>query len=172
MLLQTFKRYRAPEPLTRAHPTTAVASADVPRTLLVGVDGSAESRAAFMAGLERAGPKDAVVAVHAYQPVAGWLGSPYYQRALDARLRVSERIFGDLRSLTATAPVRVSFERHEGHPAEVLARIAALRDVDEIVVGVRRLGRLRAFVGSVSRALLRTADRPVLVVPHHATTNA
>jgi hypothetical protein len=25
-----------------------------------------------------------VIAVHAYQPTPDWLGSPYYQRALDA----------------------------------------------------------------------------------------
>ena len=53
-----------------------------------------------------------------------------------------------------------TFEQHEGRPAEVLARIGALRDADEIVVGARRLGRLRALVSSVSRALLRSANPP------------
>jgi nucleotide-binding universal stress UspA family protein len=154
------QHHHAPEP------TVPVASAGASRTVLVGVDGSDESRAAFMAAMARAGPNDTVVVIHAYPPVWGWLGSPYYQRALDDRLNDGERILRELRASPATAQTQVSFEQHEGRPAEVLARIAALRDVDEIVVGARRLGRLRALVDSVSRALLRTTNRPVLVVPH------
>ena len=40
-----------------------------------------------------------------------------------------------------------------------------VRDVDEIVVGSRGLGRFRGSFGSVSHALLHEADRPVVVVP-------
>lgn len=148
--------------------TASVGARRSPRSVLVGVDGSDESRAAFMAALERAGPNDTVSVIHTYPPVLGWFGSPFYQQALDERLLGGERILRELRSSAALARTHVSFEQHEGRPAEVLARIAALREVDEIIVGTRRLGRTRAFMGSVSRALLRRANRPVLVVPHRA----
>jgi nucleotide-binding universal stress UspA family protein len=39
------------------------------------------------------------------------------------------------------------------------------RNADEIVVGARGLGRMRALLGSVSHELLHIADRPVVVIP-------
>jgi len=150
-------------------PTAPVAFPGKPRSVLVGVDDSDESHAAFMAAMERAGPADAVVVIHAYSPVWGWLGSPFHQRALEERLREGKRILRKLRWSAGPARTNLSFEQYEGSPAEVLARIADLRDVDEIIVGARRLGPLRALLGSVSQALLRTANRPVLVVPYSAT---
>lgn len=163
MLLQVPERHRV------SRSTESAPSQNVPRTILVGVDGSDEARAAFTAALERAGSDDTVIVVYAYVPVSGGIGFPYYQRALDARLRKAECVMRELRSSVTATLADVLFEHHEGRPAEVLARIATLRDVDEIVVGARRLGRLRALLGSVSRALLRTANRPVLVVPRGAT---
>lgn len=53
----------------------------------------------------------------------------------------------------------------DGRPAEALARIAAARDADEIVVGSRGFGRLRAALGSVSHELLHDAPCPVVVIP-------
>jgi nucleotide-binding universal stress UspA family protein len=52
-----------------------------------------------------------------------------------------------------------------GPPAEAIANVARVRDADEIVVGARGLGRVRALLGSVSHELLHIADRPVLVIP-------
>ena len=163
MLLKPFRRHRDQAAAAPALPTGA------PRTIVVGVDGSDESRAAFSAAMERAGPGATVAVVHARPPVAGRLGSPYAQRRLEERLLEGERILDELRASAKTWEASASFEQHEGRPAEVLARIGALRDADEIVVGARRLGRLRALVSSVSRALLRSANRPVVVVPHRST---
>jgi nucleotide-binding universal stress UspA family protein len=165
MFLQTLERRHrhTPEPSAEAERTPG------PRAILVGVDGSDESRLAFAAAMERAGPRDSVAVVHARPPVSEWLGWPYAQRVLEDRVLEGERILDELRASAAAWDARASFEQHEGHPADVLARVAALRDADEIVVGARRLGWLRALVTSVSRALLRGADRPVLVVPHRST---
>ena len=52
-----------------------------------------------------------------------------------------------------------------GPPAEAIANVARVRDADEIVVGARGLGRVRALLGSVWHELLHIADRPVLVIP-------
>jgi nucleotide-binding universal stress UspA family protein len=140
----------------------------VKQTLLVGYDGSDESRAAFTAAIERAGPDDTIDVVHVYPPVSAWLGTPFYQRAVEDTLHAGERRLDELRAQASESPAEVCFELHEGPAAEVLARIGALREADEIIVGSRPLGRLRSALGSVSQALLRTADRPVLVVPHKA----
>ena len=139
------------------------------RTLLVGYDGSKEARAAFITAIGRAGPDDRVVVVTAHEPVGTWLGSPYYERAVEDNVRTGLRFREELLELAADSPVTLGFEQHEGPPAEVLARVASMREVDEIVVGSRGIGRIRAALGSVSRELLRTADRPVLIVPHRVT---
>ena len=151
---------------------TADPDAEGPLTLLVGYDGSDEARAAFTNAVERAGPEDRIFVLHAYDPVSTWLGTPYYQQALDESIDEGRRVFQDLLEQAAASPAEVVFELHEGQPAEVISRIAALREVDQIIVGSRGHGRLRAAIGSVSRALLRSADRPVLVVPRKAADDA
>ncbi len=51
----------------------------------------------------------------------------------------------------------------------MIVELARSRDVDVIVVGSRGLGAVAGtLLGSVSRAVVHDADRPVLVVPHAA----
>lgn len=142
------------------------------RVLLVGFDGSTESHAAFETAVERAGPDDTIVVLHAHDPVSPWMGKPYYDRAVRDNLVLGQRLLDELRPRAEQASAEVVFELHEGKPGEVISRIASLREVDEIIVGTRGLGRLRASLGSVAQELLRTADRPVLVVPHRAMERA
>ena len=144
----------------------------VTRTLLVGFDGSEESYAAFEMAAERAGPRDAILVVHAHDQVSTWMGAPYYDRAVQDNLVIGQQLMDELLPRAQQASAEVQFELHEGKPADVISRIAALREVDEIVVGTRGRGRFRASLGSVAQELLRTADRPVVVVPHRTMQNA
>jgi nucleotide-binding universal stress UspA family protein len=57
----------------------------------------------------------------------------------------------------------------EGNPAEAIVRVADARGADEIVIGSRGLGRVRAVLGSVSHDVLHLAHVPVVVVPLHAS---
>ena len=57
----------------------------------------------------------------------------------------------------------------EGGPAEALLVAADARDATEIVVGSRGSGGAWTPIGSVSREVLNTADRPVVVVPSAET---
>lgn len=135
------------------------------RTLLVGYDGSKQSDAALSAALNSAESTDMVTVIHAYRPVPSWLGSPFYDRHVRDVQYDARQVLARAGEAAAESPAEVSLEMHEGSPADVLARIGALRDVDEIFVGSRGIGRLQAAVRSVSQQLMRTADRPVVVVP-------
>ena len=128
--------------------------------IIVGYDATPEARAALAFAVRRASPHGTVVAVHAIAPAREYLGSPYYNRAV-------ERAQLDGRSVLDPMPATgVETALLEGRPAEVLARIADQRGASEIVVGSRRPGRTRALLGSrVVRKLVATAGRPVVVVP-------
>ena len=135
--------------------------------IVVGYDGSAASRAAVTLAARRAGRKGLVFIVHAYELPPDFLGSPNFDRLLTER-RDHGRALLDALPLTGNDELldgNYETELIGGPPAEAIANVARARDADEIVVGARGLGRVRALVGSVSHELLQIADRPVLVVP-------
>ncbi|HEV2785873.1 MAG TPA: universal stress protein [Solirubrobacteraceae bacterium] len=134
-------------------------------TLVVGYDGTEPARAAFLAALERAGSGDVVVAVYATAPASSWLGTPHYERGVEAAVQAGQQILDELGELAGGMRAHVQFEMHEGRPAETLLRIAASRDATAIFVGSHSRSRIRTAFGSVSHELLRRSDRPVLVVP-------
>ena len=80
----------------------------------------------------------------------GGLGAPYYQRRLDAEMATARRVLGD--ALAAAAIL-------EGRPARRVIEFARHRDAGLVVLGTRR----RRFRRSVSRQVIRAADRPVVV---------
>jgi nucleotide-binding universal stress UspA family protein len=135
--------------------------------VVVGYDGSSESRAAVAVAGERAGPDGKVVVVHVSPAVSDWLGRPYYQKALEAAHEQGEQILDQLHEV-AVGTCEVEPTLIEGTPAEALVRVAQARGAREIVVGSRGRGRFRAVLGSVSHELLGIADRPVVVVPRLA----
>jgi nucleotide-binding universal stress UspA family protein len=84
------------------------------------------------------------------------------RRAAAALARAISLLSPDARSIVTTQLIR-------GHPADVL--LAAAEDADLLVVGNKRGGPLAERVlGSVSRRLATTAERPVVVT--HAATDA
>ena len=52
-----------------------------------------------------------------------------------------------------------------GPPARSIADVAKVRGADEIVIGTRGFGRVRALLGSVAHELIHLADCPVTVIP-------
>jgi len=132
---------------------------------MVGFDGSDESIVALHAAIGRAGPDDTIAVVHAYPRPSEWIGYPYYNVAVRDTQEHARHVLEKAADTADAAEANVTLEMHEGTPAEVLTRLAALREADEIIVGTRGLGRLRAALGSVAQEVVRTADRPVLVTP-------
>ena len=116
--------------------------------------------AAVRDGVRLAGDLAApVVFVYVRRGPSATLGEPYYQRRLDAEMRIGDGAIAAGIAAARRAGVRASGEQLHGTTARRLEEFARLRDARLIVVGARRrwLGR------SVSRAVIRRADRPVVV---------
>jgi nucleotide-binding universal stress UspA family protein len=133
--------------------------------IVVGYDGSEPSRRALQHALDRAGADGTVVVAHAFEPPHDWLGYANYDRVVAEHRARGQALLDEL-----PADASIEADLLAGSPAEAIARVAAARDADEIVVGSRGFGPARAALGSISHELLRLADRPVVVIPPHDRT--
>ena len=147
-----------------APPARGPTSTEPRPTIVVGYDGSDESRAALAVAAARAGEGGTVVAVFAAEPASDWLDTAYYDTAVKGRQEWTQRIVGELSSIELDN-VTIEAELADGPAAQALTEVARLHDAREIVVGSRGLRGIRAALGSVSQRLLQMADRPVVVVP-------
>lgn len=136
--------------------------------ILIATDGSEGSIVALQQGLGLARETGAdAVLLYVRQRPHSVLGQPIYQHAVTEETAIAERALGEAKAIADELGVPAETEAVEGEPAEQIVRLAQLRDVDMIVVGSRRLGALAgALLGSVSRAVIRAADCPVLVAKH------
>ena len=77
-----------------------------------------------------------------------------------------DSICEEIKDIAAQMPKHIDLEVTivGGHPAEVITKFVKDKDFDCIVMGRRGLGALRGALGSVSYAVLRSTDLPVLVV--------
>jgi nucleotide-binding universal stress UspA family protein len=96
------------------------------------------------------------------------LGKPYYQRRLDSEMRAGRRALDDALAIAERAGVPATGEEIAGNPARRVVEFARLRCARLVVLGSRRrrLGR------SVSRDVIRSADRPVVVAGRTAPAAA
>ncbi len=141
------------------------------RTVLVGADGSDDSRAAVMRAAELCSAMDS--ALHAvfvrHTPSRWWLSkespvdvAPTYNGFLDeAEEQVRRTVQDDLQGFE----VRNDFRVRDGDPADCLMDEARLFQAVAIVVGGRghRL-RLASELGSVADKLVRHSSTSVLIV--------
>lgn len=136
--------------------------------ILIGVDGSDDSRRALEWAVELAGPLGAeVVAVHAL----GLLeqlepdGEPVPTASHRAEIvRVFEQEW--CAPLDSAAGVCSRRLVEDGPPAMVLLRVAEQDDVDLVVVGSRGIGGFdELLLGSTSTQVMQHAPVPVTVIP-------
>lgn len=133
--------------------------------IVVGYDGSPAARAALRLAVDRAG-SGKVFVVHGYDAPADYWGGEHYDSVLHAALDRGERLLADAAGdVPGLAGVDHELELIAGHPAKVIANVAAIRDADEIIIGTRGYGRIRGAIGSVAHALLHEASCPVTVIP-------
>jgi nucleotide-binding universal stress UspA family protein len=135
------------------------------KSLIVGVDGSEGSRAAVDEAIDLADALDATVTfAFVRKPPSGWLGNPYYQRALTGDLAKARFDVANAVETATRAGIEADAEILEGDPANELVSLADNRDADLIVVGSRGHGALAgAVLGSVSQSVSQHANRTVVV---------
>ncbi len=153
-----------------AHHTTlplAVIPTEAPtaiRTIVVGVDGSAESlRALAWAGDVARSVGADVVAVQVMEPLLEWTpaSSPdNWRRDVERDLREWALPLTDAGvSVTAVAQRNL-------HPADGLLGVATTRGADLLVVGARGLGGFKSLrVGGVALKVLHRVTLPLVLVP-------
>jgi nucleotide-binding universal stress UspA family protein len=137
--------------------------------VVAAVDASASGAAAARTAISLARRLGApVVFVYVRRGPSSILGEPYYQRRLDAEIFAAKRALGAALAAAKLAGVAASGEELAGSPARRLVEFARLRGARLVVLGSRR----RRFGRSVSRSVIRAADRPVLVAGAPATAIA
>ena len=136
-------------------------------TIVVGYDGSEASRAAVTFAARRAGRSGRVFVVHAFDLPPDFLGHPNFDALLADRERHGRSLLDALPLVGNDELLSTEYETEliGGPAAQAIADVARARDADEIVLGARGIGRVRALLGSVSHELLHIADRPVVVIP-------
>ena len=142
-------------------------AATTPHPVIVaGYDGSAAGRAAVERGIQRAGTTGRLIVVHSHDLPPDYMGVPYYQEMLDrsadkaaAIMEALEQALPQLREIDYEPDIVV------GPPADAICRVALHRGADEIIIGTRGLGRMRALLGSVAHEVLHRAQCPVTVIP-------
>lgn len=138
------------------------------KRILVGVDGSPESKQAAEFAAELAGPLKAelVLAYVTLEP-APFGAEPYAQDLAHPELAEREHANAVLREMAmrcARRGVAVEVLVESGPPAETLARLAEERNVDIVAVGHRGRGAVqRLLLGSVADRLAQISRRPVLI---------
>jgi nucleotide-binding universal stress UspA family protein len=167
MVTSTTPRSRHRRPRTTPHfgaePDRPVRLDAAP--IVVAVDNSRATEAAAQSGVRLARELGApLVFVYVRRRPWSGLGEPYYQRRLDAELSAERSVLDDALAIAKRAGVSASAEQLAGTPARRVVEFARLRGARLVVLGSRRrrLGR------SVSRAVIRGADRPVLVAARAA----
>ena len=135
-------------------------------TIVVGYDGSDASRAALLFAARQAGQAGLVIVAHAYELPPELVGGASENALLSQRRQRGVSLLAELPlGEAALAGPRYETELLAGPAAPALAELASRRHADEIVVGARGRGRVRALLGSVSHELIHIADRPVVVIP-------
>ncbi len=136
------------------------------RTIVVGYDGSPAALAAVETAIDRACPQGHLVIVHAYLTPTDFVGASYYAELVEDASHYATRVLDDL-ELQCECLATISHERDlaVGSAAAAIVRAVETRGADEIVIGSRGLGRVRALMGSVAHDVIHLAHCPVTVIP-------
>ncbi len=136
------------------------------KNILLGVDGSEHSIHAAKVAADLARCMQAnlrIVVAHATVPA--YLGELNFQHAVTARLKESRTVLEVATSTVGDIPGELKTEILEGPAAEVILRVAEIRESDLIVMGSRGYGKLRGLLlGSQSQKVLQHAPCPVMIV--------
>jgi nucleotide-binding universal stress UspA family protein len=135
--------------------------------ILIGYDGSANSKKALEYGIDFAMHADAELTIVTVFPmIPEYLGSPQSDQ-LSVHLTAEAQRTADMGAEQARACgiEKVRVEVLQGSPADRILAVAETRGCDCVVVGARGRGELASLLlGSVSDRLAHQAKVPVLIV--------
>ena len=156
----------------RATPTRTPASAGAAELRLIravpakgtpivaAIDESSASRGVVETAVKLAAELNAsLVFVYVRRGPPGFLGRPFFQRSLTAKMTRARRSVDRALRVAAQAGVDAEGEILEGAPRKRILQLASDRDARLIIVGSRR----RRFRRSLSCGVLRAAEGPVVV---------
>ncbi|HET8756046.1 MAG TPA: universal stress protein [Solirubrobacteraceae bacterium] len=134
--------------------------------VVVGFDGSPASHVALSRAIQMVGPGGKLFLVHAWEVPEAWRGRGNYQPYVNRSLTAAEAVVDDaVKAHPGLAGIDWETELIGGPAAQAIADVAAARHADQIVVGTRGFGRVRALLGSVAHELIHRAACPVTVIP-------
>jgi nucleotide-binding universal stress UspA family protein len=134
--------------------------------VVAGFDGSPASHVALSRAIRRTGATGKLYLVHAWHAPEAWRGRGSYQPYMDNEMERAEEILESAKEAhPGLAEITWESELIGGPPARSIADVAKVRGADEIIIGTRGFGRVRALLGSVAHELIHLADCPVTVIP-------
>jgi nucleotide-binding universal stress UspA family protein len=142
------------------------ASNDLHPCVVVGFDGSPASHIALARAIGRVGPTGRLYLVHAWQVPEARRGRGNYQPYVDRALTEAEAVVARAQERhPELAAISWETELIGGPAAKAIADVADIRRADEILLGTRGFGRVRALLGSVAHEVIHQAACPVTVIP-------
>jgi nucleotide-binding universal stress UspA family protein len=144
----------------RSPETSGERQADVERTVLIAVDGSAPATRAAQHLVEMGSPVTEALLLTVLpreaKPAAG-ASDAEHERAVESALQGAREVLQ-----RAGVPVRTAVAY--GVPGEEIVRCAEGQDVELILMGRKGRGLTKALLGSVSDYVSKRANRPVALV--------
>ncbi len=142
------------------------ATPDPHPVVVVGFDGSPASHVALSRAIQRVSGGGKLYLVHAWQVPEAWRGRGLFQPYVDRALEDAEVVLAQAKAAhPGLAAIDWESELIGAPPAKAIADVAETRGADEIVIGTRGFGRVRALLGSVAHELVHLAACPVTVIP-------
>jgi hypothetical protein len=128
------------------------AHADAP-VIVVGYDGSEESRMALAVAAERAGPDGTVVPVHVTIAASNWLGASAYEPVVERVYQAAHERLAEIKDIdTGLGPRRAGVDRGRAGRSSAASRPQPRRARNR-----RRLTRTRTFPGNPRQRLPHAA---------------
>jgi nucleotide-binding universal stress UspA family protein len=140
---------------------------------VVGYDASEGANAA-LSHAARLAAGGRILLVHAHEPAPKQLDERWKKILAEDQETRSQAVLDALPDEVATRLGGIAWETMsvDGPPATALCRVADEVGADAIVVGTHGAGLFQAVLGSVARALVQEATRPILVIPPGAVQRA
>ncbi|MGI9862132.1 universal stress protein [Moorella naiadis] len=134
--------------------------------ILVGYDGSPNARKALLAALELAKKYGAPITAVSVAHVPDFADTrDEVNGVLEDAKNFFAQALAEAQNLATREGVTLTTKVVPGHPADTLARLVEEEGYDLLVLGARGLSGIKRYLlGSVSEAMVRLANCPVLII--------